>query len=92
MSSIIQRRKGLIIAIGIGVGALLLFLPSLPWVRPEVTSNAEVIKLNDNGSCEVISELDVIHGVSNCQGYNVGDKVVIKYREGTYVADIVGVP
>ncbi len=91
MSSIIQRRKGLIIAIGIGVGAFLLFLPSLPWVRPEITSNAEVIKINDD-SCEVISELDVIHGVSNCQGYKVGDKVVIKYREGTYVADIVSTP
>ena len=92
MSSAIQRRKGILIGIGIGVGVFLLFLPNLPWVRPEVTSTAEIIKMNMDGSCEVISELDVIHGVSNCQGYNVGDKVIIKYREATYVAEIVGTP
>ena len=88
MSSIVQRRKGLLIGIGIGVGVFLLFLPNLPWVRPELTSEATVIRLHEDGSCEVETEFSDILTVWDCKQHNVGDKVIVKYRQNTALGEI----
>ncbi|MEM2856591.1 MAG: hypothetical protein QW416_05775 [Candidatus Nitrosocaldaceae archaeon] len=89
MSDIIRRKKGWILGITICIGGFLIALPNLPWIRPEIIEDGEIVKIYDDGSCVVETKTKFILNVWNCKEYNLGDEVQIKYRKDTSLADII---
>ncbi len=89
MVYIIERYKGWIIGIGICIGAFLIALPNLPWIRPLVEEDGVVIVLNDDGSCTIETKRENIVIVWDCKGKQVGDQVRVSFREGTTLGDII---
>jgi hypothetical protein len=65
---------GIVIVLGIFV------FPIKNLIREEVTSDVKIVSKN-NGIC-VVDTSDHPRGINNCS-YNVGDTVIVKYKEGT---------
>jgi hypothetical protein len=65
---------GIVIVLGIFV------FPIKNLIREEVTSDVKIVSKN-NGIC-VVDTPDHPRGINNCS-YNVGDTVIVKYKELT---------
>ena len=72
------------IALGVFIVLGIFVFPFKNLIREEITSEAKIVSKN-NGIC-VVDTPDHPRGINNCN-YNVGDIVIVKYKEGT--ADIL---
>jgi hypothetical protein len=68
------------IALGIVIVLGIFVFPIKNLIREEVTSDVKIVSKN-NGIC-VVDTSDHPRGINNCS-YNVGDTVIVKYKEGT---------
>lgn len=73
-------------AIFVGL-ALYLIIPNLPWIKHEIVENARVVA-KENDSCVVETVSKWIVRINDCKGYNVGDNLIIKYKEHTSIGEI----
>jgi hypothetical protein len=67
---------GIFIILGVFV------FPIKNLIREEISTEAKIISKN-NGIC-VVNTPDHPRGINNCN-YNLGDTVIVKYKEGTAV-------
>ncbi|GIU71495.1 MAG: hypothetical protein KatS3mg003_0974 [Candidatus Nitrosocaldaceae archaeon] len=89
MSFISKNKKGLALGAAIVIGGAILGLLQSPWIRSELTEEAVVLRVHDDGSCEVETEFSNILTVWDCKGHKEGDSVTVKYREATSLGEII---
>jgi hypothetical protein len=80
------KKLGILIVI-VGLGAFIAVqamfgFPIKDLIRKEVTDEAKVITKDQQGTCLVEASDHRPRGISNC-AYNVGDVLVVKYKQGT---------
>ncbi len=83
-STELSTKKLLIIFGCIGLGVFIVLgvfvFPIKNLFREEISVEAKIISKN-NGFC-VVDTPDHPRGINNCN-YNIGDTVIVKYKEGT---------
>ncbi|RMF29124.1 MAG: hypothetical protein D6752_06480 [Candidatus Nitrosothermus koennekii] len=89
MSFIARNKKGLGLGAAIVIGAAIMGILQSPLVKPEVTENAVVLKLHDDGSCEVETEFSNVLTIWDCKGHQKGDQVVVQYKQSTKIGTII---
>ncbi len=88
MTSILER-KGLIAGIIIVTAGIIAAYIFSPWSKPELTEPAVIFRISEDGSCQVETYSQHILNVWDCKGYAIDNEVIIKYREGTSLAEII---
>jgi hypothetical protein len=80
------KKLGILIVI-VGLGAFIAVqamfgFPIKDLIRKEVTDEAKVVTKDQQGTCVVEASDYRPRGISNC-AYNVGDVLIVKYKQGT---------
>ena len=79
-----STKKLVIVFVAIAIGAFIILgvfvFPVKNLIREEVTAEVKITNKND-GIC-VVNTSDHPRGINQCP-YNVGDILIIKYKEGT---------
>ena len=89
MSFLARNKKGLALGAAIVIGAAMMGILQSPLVKPELTENATVLRLHDDGSCEVETEFSNVLTIWDCKNHHEGDKVVVQYKQSTKVGEII---
>jgi hypothetical protein len=71
----------------VGLGAFIAVqamfgFPIKDLIRKEVTDEAKVVTKDQQGTCVAEASDHRPRGISNC-AYNVGDVLIVKYKQGT---------
>ena len=68
------------IALGVFIILAIFIFPIKNLIREEITNDVKIVSKN-NRIC-VVDTPDHPRGINNCN-YNIGDTVIVKYKEGT---------
>ncbi len=89
MSFIARNKKGLTLGGAIVIGAAMMGILQSPLVKPELTEDATILRLHDDGSCEVETEFSNVLTIWDCKDHKEGENVVVQYRQSTKVGEII---